>query len=853
MSNNPRLSHIAACILASDPDSEFYNSSSSCDPLQKIRKHGIITIAGNTVFCPKVDMSCVFSFDMDVCHAETTMLTEIFTGSVAPLVHQVCEGENANLLITGRSDKHGNDPVDKLAYGMIVLASDMIYQQITQQPQGEGGYPLQPELANTVVRFSWFVLSDDEIVDVLAAASSSAESGTGKRKEKAAFGRSPDGHSISNNNHEEMMYPTLRLREDSKLGTTVPGQLQVEISNPDDLHKIIDTIQNFELARSKRKHMVLTLTLEHRPVLPFQKPEDVKRKRKSPKISTFQVIVFGSDIGVKVPQQIDIQSGFRKVNNRFKWRGALDDVLTALHRKSPTKPFHKSKLTLLLRDAISSRVHCGVLCVLSPKIDTVADSLASLKLAIRMRVAANGNGAVIYAPPSAENYEFDKREAEVEAERNVQLRRNSNLNVNRIDEYENRTNPVPRHLLESLDAVEEVDSYSLEETNSTLMKTDTLSLQTKVSPSEFQSEDVFQVVARGGKNATKLFTSLLESLESATDNISTLTEECIELRSALQSQSENATAAAASSSPSAQMEEAYDKVTRSLRKKLRKAEKELKDYEVYREVMESAVCRLQRELSEATVAKNSGNKAVTNAKNVAAKAKKKLSLCQKELKQLKITNQMLEDKIKTVETEANRAKQEKRAMQADLIELRKNLAQSEKVRKDSANAEMDAQEAAHQSRIDLQAARNRARAAEAELTDERALSRSLQLKLEEYQLNSNSTNRNRTREESYSHTIEDKKRNKYRKYLRDNNSEVENRLQEIIRTNGKDGKKSNRRSQKEKNVNMRQRRLKKEKSLRQKNTQNPSSSSQMGGKRKSSVKPRHFALVAALKADMEEE
>ena len=98
-----------SCFLRVLIQATFQHTSS-------VRKHGVISIAGNTVFCPKTDLSSIFSFDFDACYSDTVAHTAVFDGSVAPLVSRVVAGDSSGLILCG----HGrlkSTALNDLAYG----------------------------------------------------------------------------------------------------------------------------------------------------------------------------------------------------------------------------------------------------------------------------------------------------------------------------------------------------------------------------------------------------------------------------------------------------------------------------------------------------------------------------------------------------------------------------------------------------------------------------------------------------------------------------------------------------------------------------------------------------------------
>lgn len=58
-----------------------------------------------------------------------------------------------------------------------------------------------------------------------------------------------------------------------------------------------------------------------------------------------------------------------------QWGPALDNVLTMLEREVPNVPFHRSKLTQILRDGLTGKANAALICAVASDIDSVASSL----------------------------------------------------------------------------------------------------------------------------------------------------------------------------------------------------------------------------------------------------------------------------------------------------------------------------------------------------------------------------------------------------------------------------------------------------------------------------------------------
>src|SRR5690554_3792961 len=109
---------------------------------------------------------------------------------------------------------------------------------------------------------------------------------------------------------------------------------------------------------SKCAHMVITLNVER---LGFTE----KRKKK---------------VGIIKFLSMAVMDGKEEYSSKNQWMSSLLTCLRALEMKNPTIPFHKSKVSLLMRELLTgSRAGC-VIASLSPQTDNLDDVLLQLEL-----------------------------------------------------------------------------------------------------------------------------------------------------------------------------------------------------------------------------------------------------------------------------------------------------------------------------------------------------------------------------------------------------------------------------------------------------------------------------------------
>jgi hypothetical protein len=144
-------------------------------------------------------------------------------------------------------------------------------------------------------------------------------------------------------------------------------------------------------------HIVFTITVEK--ILPSKPDQPEKTLRKKIGIQNF--ILVGVAPRVTPPREssdseaysTDSELGYRmslsqKQQMQQKWVTSLYECLETIEHKKSTANFHKSKLTMMLRDSIVGKKQSVVIASLSPHLESFRDASTALALSHRLKICS---------------------------------------------------------------------------------------------------------------------------------------------------------------------------------------------------------------------------------------------------------------------------------------------------------------------------------------------------------------------------------------------------------------------------------------------------------------------------------
>ena len=336
-------------------------------------QRGVITVGDDRqlVYCPEPDLSNILSFRFDAAFDELTSAASVFQGTVQPLVDQVVDGHSATAIVCGE-DAYGKSMLvegrpAQLVPGLIGLAAEQLFHGLQERTTESDKVE-----SVKVVRVSWYELGKSGVVDLLGTASGTA-AGSASAEE-------------------------LKLQDDPQVGVTVPHLLEVEVKSASDVGELIRSLRRKGYGTPGAPHTgfsVFTLTVEGVSVRKYERASGSPRSRNAASASPRARLTF-----MTMPEVSSAGAG-GKADAVPAWVRGLHAVLEGMEEKSPAIPFHRTRTTLLLRDALIGRIPSVMVAVVSPSIDNAAASGATLKFASRVRAVTGAEYVRGGKPPVA--------------------------------------------------------------------------------------------------------------------------------------------------------------------------------------------------------------------------------------------------------------------------------------------------------------------------------------------------------------------------------------------------------------------------------------------------------------------
>lgn len=209
------------------------------------------------------------------------------------------------------------------------------------------------------VTFSWFKVecsSSEAITDLLRIASTPNSS------------KGPD--------------PNLVLREVGKgKGMFVSGLWEVELASSSDVESVIAHVSKLVpgCAHNGHAHSVFQLTLTQVKQGGNTSTSQLIMEERAPSRLTFV------QLSGLAPVEITNHDNLTSSTAVYPWVDQLSDLLVWMNARRPSPPFHKSRILLLLRDAICGRMPCAMYYLLQPTVPAVPDNCLWLQLCFRIR------------------------------------------------------------------------------------------------------------------------------------------------------------------------------------------------------------------------------------------------------------------------------------------------------------------------------------------------------------------------------------------------------------------------------------------------------------------------------------
>lgn len=325
----------------------------------------IFQITETDVICPDTKFENSSHFTFQHVFNGIKDLQSSFEKYYAPIVRQAAAGESTLLTFCGLPISNSLEYFTSLngRIGFISLAAQLLLRAAIVDGQDPG-----------TVTLSWYKIecgNTETIVDLLRSSS------------PLHSNKSPD--------------PNLILRELGKgRGMIVPGLWEVELNTPQDVDAVINHVHRMYPTshHDGLSHSIFQFTIS---------PHDIQSKiasnktgskttvnDDSPGVGRLTIVLLSNLSQIKnlsyaeqfitpassVPPPIHVDS--------YPWVHLTNDILHWMESRRPSPPFHKSRILLLLRDALCLRMPSIFTLFLSPTVVDLPDNSTWLHLVTRI-------------------------------------------------------------------------------------------------------------------------------------------------------------------------------------------------------------------------------------------------------------------------------------------------------------------------------------------------------------------------------------------------------------------------------------------------------------------------------------
>jgi hypothetical protein len=293
-----------------------------------------------------------------------------YKANISPLVQQVERGENAMLIFNGVPFM---DPVEYLTTrngrnGFISMAADQLLKTAVSGRHKSAS-----------VTFSWYKVecsSSEAITDLLRAASTPNTA------------KGPD--------------PNLVLREVGRgKGMFVSGLWEVELAAGSDIASVVAHVTKLVpgCGHSGAAHSVFQLSLNHIKQSEGNKHNTSTQSMLAENAPSRLTFVLLSSLAPPTPARQHGQTEHAP-SPAYPWVDQLSELLVWMGARRPSPPFHRSRVLLLLRDAICGRMPCAMYYLLQPTVPAVPENCLWLQLCYRIRDIIGQRTAPTQASPA---------------------------------------------------------------------------------------------------------------------------------------------------------------------------------------------------------------------------------------------------------------------------------------------------------------------------------------------------------------------------------------------------------------------------------------------------------------------
>ena len=371
-------------------------------PTDSSSQGGVLTVASDsrTIYCPERDLTNLAEFSYNEIFPSTSKAAKIFANQIAPLTPHVARGGHACVVIDGTSasdkinvtlghcSENQNQDEEDSEYeeqevrqnelnitekdlGLVHFSVNQILSHLSTMDNGGNDYHQHTDGNDTpVLTLTWYeLIGRHGVRDIFASASSNS----------------------NNNTHG----PTkgMKLIDDPGVGLHVPGLLEVAVRSVGDVHRILKHIRDAEdhsVFERKRRHSVLSINVKsYNGRLDLYMLSDHFIYDEDGIVETQQLSSGNNSSSESYESHSsdedgDQEGGKNGLPLRCLWSEELFQVVynlnNLMHQKFvPTQLFQRSNILLLLRQILLSRMPSTWLLCVEDSIDTAAVTLETLR------------------------------------------------------------------------------------------------------------------------------------------------------------------------------------------------------------------------------------------------------------------------------------------------------------------------------------------------------------------------------------------------------------------------------------------------------------------------------------------
>eukprot|EP00743_Colponemidia_sp_Colp-15_P010220 GILK01011232.1.p1 GENE.GILK01011232.1~~GILK01011232.1.p1 ORF type:complete len:856 (-),score=197.25 GILK01011232.1:35-2602(-) len=361
--------------------------------------------------------------------------------------------------------------------------------------------------------------------------------------------------------------PAAKIKLDKRRPSILNGVAETTVTSADEVLSLIQVVRKNSRA-SPPMHHLYTLYVETSTNMFQTATATVPTGAHGVNLPVVgQLCVLSLGENVSIPKSV---KGLYKIPedpilSRFPWAAPLVYVISSMEKRLPSIPFHKSKLTALLKDSITSRCSTVFLISLCGAEHSYKDSLAALNLAHRIRTSA------------IESYVLDKATTSTVACESV-------LETSREEEeqfHDSRTDLI--HLqAESIEPVRSTRTPTVDELSS-------------------PEQAVFPTLVTAYENSQQEVTVLkqtVQHLNQERDSLANQVDELAARLSGVVDRYEHLQRLMIEQKAEEQRTVAEDSQSNGPDNSNKKLRKVTAEYQRYKEVMEMAVTRMQKEAEQ---------------------------------------------------------------------------------------------------------------------------------------------------------------------------------------------------------------------------------------------------------------